>query len=80
MRFFNHVKTHCHVISRHNCVTLVLLELTGLKDPMIREAVPFPSTLLVGSSFLSPSFFKGGSPYDTGFINEYGKKYIENLL
>lgn len=29
---------------------------------MIRDAIPFPSKLLDGSSFLSPSFFTGGIP------------------
>lgn len=64
---FNHVLTaqSCDFFktSWKNCVTSVLLELTGLKGPMIRDAIPFPSKLLDGSSFLSPSFFTGGIPY-----------------
>lgn len=38
------------------------LVLTGLKGPMIRDAMPFPSKLLDCSSFLSASFFTGGIP------------------
>lgn len=42
----------------------LVIKLTGLNGPMIREAMPFPSILVDMSSFFSPSFFTGGIPCD----------------
>lgn len=55
---------------------LFSLVLTGLKGPIIRDAMPFPSKLLACSSFFSPSFFTGGIPCDL----ERTKNNINDIL
>lgn len=55
MNIFLHNNTSQLLYSDTYIISSVL---TGLKGPIILEAIPFPSILLEPSSFFSPSFLR----------------------